>query len=69
MSNGHEEGVQFENMVAVHSVTASGLWPTAGREPQAVSCFRAKTTPLLIDSQFLTIASCNTVKQSRKKGL
>lgn len=38
----------------------------AGREPKAVSCFRAKTVPLLLDSKFPRIASCNKVKESRK---
>lgn len=66
-SNGHEEGVQFENMVTVQSATARDLWPAAVRDPQAVSCFMAKTPPLLSDSQFLTIASCNSVKESRTR--
>lgn len=30
-SYGHAEEVHFENLVAVHGMTARGLWPTAGR--------------------------------------
>lgn len=63
-SKGHIEGVYFGMVCSWHD--CQGVWPTAGSEPQTVSCFRAKTT-LLIDSQFLTIASCNKVKESRKR--